>query len=319
MADKGNWADMALNGGIGEGPLIPVLVAAAFVGAAAYFMLRDRSADLRAALSAPPSPSNSLKVARAIARMYGDKLAQCIDFKVTPARLRLHEGQREGCASKLRKLARFGPSDSELEVKMMRVLDDMVALAALTADVDLLRRTAYSADIPQHTAALEELWALLQPSRARQGGLVSKEWGDVGFQGADPSTDFRGMGLLSLLCLVELARTHPDFCARHVQAYMAPGCELTYFPFAITSINVSGWLLEMLRAGDLDEALLQRGVGMRTVHAVHHALFAHFAAAWEREAPKSVMEFGRVQKLALASAKKASVEHLLDVAEMRAR
>ena len=28
---------------------------------------------------------------------------------------------------------------------------------------------------------------------------ISKQWGDIGFQGKDPKTDFRGMGMLFLI------------------------------------------------------------------------------------------------------------------------
>lgn len=31
---------------------------------------------------------------------------------------------------------------------------------------------------------------------------ITKQWGDIGFQGEDPKTDFRGMGLLGLINLV---------------------------------------------------------------------------------------------------------------------
>ncbi len=30
---------------------------------------------------------------------------------------------------------------------------------------------------------------------------ITKQWQDIGFQGNDPATDFRGMGLLGLTCL----------------------------------------------------------------------------------------------------------------------
>ena len=38
---------------------------------------------------------------------------------------------------------------------------------------------------------------------------ITKQWGDIGFQGKDPQTDFRGMGMLGLthswfiICLVQ--------------------------------------------------------------------------------------------------------------------
>ena len=31
---------------------------------------------------------------------------------------------------------------------------------------------------------------------------ITKKWGQIGFQGTDPATEFRGMGLLGLHCLV---------------------------------------------------------------------------------------------------------------------
>lgn len=38
---------------------------------------------------------------------------------------------------------------------------------------------------------LEALWAALKPGVSRQGGRVTSEWGEIGFQGKDPATDFR--------------------------------------------------------------------------------------------------------------------------------
>lgn len=31
---------------------------------------------------------------------------------------------------------------------------------------------------------------------------ISKQWQDIGFQGNNPATDFRGMGLLGLKCVL---------------------------------------------------------------------------------------------------------------------
>jgi hypothetical protein len=70
------------------------------------------------------------------------------------------------------------------------------------------------------------------------------------------------MGFLALLNLLELAHEHPAFCERHICAYLQPGCALTYFPFAITSINVTGWLLDMLVLGDDIGAVEARDLGL---------------------------------------------------------
>ena len=40
--------------------------------------------------------------------------------------------------------------------------------------------------------------------------LKSAKWTQIGFQGQNPRTDFRGGGYLSLQCLVYFAKTQPE-------------------------------------------------------------------------------------------------------------
>lgn len=42
-----------------------------------------------------------------------------------------------------------------------------------------------------------QLWKELRPDTPLNG-RISKQWCEIGFQGSDPKTDFRGMGLLGL-------------------------------------------------------------------------------------------------------------------------
>ena len=52
-----------------------------------------------------------------------------------------------------------------------------------------------------------------KPLRARD----SDQWGEIGFQGRDPATDFRGLGILSLSNLVYFSKQHPSealYCLR---------------------------------------------------------------------------------------------------------
>jgi hypothetical protein len=46
---------------------------------------------------------------------------------------------------------------------------------------------------PPHVqqAMLESLWEALKPGVSRQGGRITSEWGEIGFQGKDPASDFR--------------------------------------------------------------------------------------------------------------------------------
>lgn len=47
-----------------------------------------------------------------------------------------------------------------------------------------LRDEAYSAANDAHEALLEQLWSTLKPNVRRSGGRITKEWGEIGFQGA---------------------------------------------------------------------------------------------------------------------------------------
>ncbi|CAH1414499.1 unnamed protein product [Lactuca virosa] len=60
----------------------------------------------------------------------------------------------------------------------------------------------------EHQKALVELWNLAYPN-VTLTGLISDQWKEMGWQGANPSTDFRGCGFLSLENLLFFAKTFP--------------------------------------------------------------------------------------------------------------
>jgi hypothetical protein len=63
---------------------------------------------------------------------------------------------------------------------------------------------------PHEAAKLRELWKAVRPE-APFPGQKSEQWKDLGFQGTDPSTDFRGMGSLSLHCMLYWAQNHSQY------------------------------------------------------------------------------------------------------------
>jgi hypothetical protein len=67
---------------------------------------------------------------------------------------------------------------------------------------------AYDSSIPQHQEALKDLWKLAFPEEELHG-IVSDQWKEMGWQGKDPSTDFRGGGFISLENLLYFARKFP--------------------------------------------------------------------------------------------------------------
>ena len=69
-------------------------------------------------------------------------------------------------------------------------------LQAYIADVNSSPFTVRNVQVFVASCVLQ-LWHTLMPNQRLQS-RVSKQWTDIGFQGEDPMTDFRGMGMLGL-------------------------------------------------------------------------------------------------------------------------
>lgn len=81
-----------------------------------------------------------------------------------------------------------------------------------------------------HQEILKHLWTLSFNSPPQ---LTSQDWVSIGFQGQDPSTDFRGGGLYSLQQIINFAQTYPN----HYQEIKSAD-----YSFAICSINLTHFL-----------------------------------------------------------------------------
>ncbi|KAK8961378.1 hypothetical protein KSP40_PGU005217 [Platanthera guangdongensis] len=97
---------------------------------------------------------------------------------------------------------------------------------------------------PDHQDALKALWKASFPETGLKG-LVSEQWKDMGWQGPNPSTDFRGCGVVSLENLLFFARTYPASFRRIL--FKQEGMRAAWeYPFAVAGINISFMLIRML-------------------------------------------------------------------------
>ncbi|GMN48327.1 hypothetical protein TIFTF001_017503 [Ficus carica] len=78
---------------------------------------------------------------------------------------------------------------------------------------------AYDSSIPEHREALMALWNAAYPEEELRG-LISEQWKEMGWQGKDPSTDFR--------CGTEGDRS------------------VWEYPFAVAGVNITFMLIQML-------------------------------------------------------------------------
>jgi hypothetical protein len=154
----------------------------------------------------------------------------------------------------------------------------------------------------------------MMPGVHREGGLVSSEWSALGFQGKDPASDFRGMGMLGLVQLVHFSK-HRGVAARDL--LLESNHPRRWFPFAATGINMTKFVSELLTETRLHRVIfthlesnaltdLSRVNGTLSsdsdalsaacgaVHDIYCLLYEDFHRLWVRRDPRDVMSFAAI-------------------------
>ena len=83
-----------------------------------------------------------------------------------------------------------------------------------------------------HNELLKQLWRMSFPDQDVPVDLKSDKWKELGFQGKDPSTDFRGAGYFGLEQLVYLSSNYP-------QEFTAMKTAAKSYSFAISALNIT--------------------------------------------------------------------------------
>ena len=108
------------------------------------------------------------------------------------------------------------------------------------------KATAYDNANPEHEKMLLEFWDVTFPKRTMKGAQptpISNRWKELGFQGDDPATDFRGMGILGLQNLIYFSKNYAD----EFRTLLSHRRE---YPMACAGINLTAMLLKQLMHHD---------------------------------------------------------------------
>lgn len=175
--------------------------------------------------------------------------------------------------------------------------------------VEDLKVEQYSTDNPEHEKKLLSLWHNLMPETKLEV-RVTKQWQEIGFQGDDPSTDFRGMGVLGLENLLYFAKQFPG-TSRHVLSHSQhPKFGYT---FAIVGINLTSMAYRLLKNGyaktHFYNSVTRGDKSYPTIESFHQFycyLFFEFDKYWMQSKPESLMEFSFIQERFEKTIRKAS-------------
>lgn len=113
-------------------------------------------------------------------------------------------------------------------------------------ELKMQRDQSYNKENPEHEELLLRLWKATFPNTTLEN-RVCEQWKLIGFQGTDPATDFRGMGILGLNNLLYFAEVHPE-TFRKIVTVQAERKERDY-PVAVAGINITQMLYDLLRIG----------------------------------------------------------------------
>lgn len=170
----------------------------------------------------------------------------------------------------------------------------------LVYDLEALRSTTY--DELHHVEKLELLWNGLN-DESKPFVRISKQWGEIGFQGTDPKTDFRGMGMLGLESLLYLVQNF-NKAAKHVLSHS--NHPKYGYSMAIVSINLTHLALKLINDGTAKTHVYNatkegtndnKPINMENFHHLSSYLLIEFDKFWIEQKPENVMEFNRIRDL----------------------
>lgn len=142
-----------------------------------------------------------------------------------------------------------------------------------------------------HVRSLQTIYRSLTGSRfdcPRYGN----HWEEIGFQGRDPATDLRGVGLLGLLHLVYLLRD----AKRQVLAseiYKLSLHPTQNFPFCVMSINLTRIALQALREGCLNKECNKQRDVLALMCDYYTGLYLQMYQVWKSQG-KTITDSGFV-------------------------
>ncbi|WKY02535.1 hypothetical protein Q1695_016087 [Nippostrongylus brasiliensis] len=134
---------------------------------------------------------------------------------------------------------------------------------------------------------LHSFYTTVAPLVPNRPSLVSNcprkgaHWQTVGFQGSDPSTDFRGTGILGLIQLYSMVKELDE--ADLAQVVHLSRNEPHDFPLAVVGINITSILLTRLRNAELLESAVTCGGYLKAMNKLYRASLLEFCKQWKEE------------------------------------
>jgi len=195
----------------------------------------------------------------------------------------------------------------EMFVKMANKLFNLLKSKQQLEDV---RKTAFAHDKEEDKAKLIKFWNLMTNNEPLPE-LITRRWIDIGFQGEDPATDFRGAGMLGLDNLIYFVENHPQKALNAYKGSCSP--QHPYF-FAAGGLYITLEMYHLLNDNYFDELFCEANTkekALQIFSEIYSAAFHMFDNYWIKQPNATMMRFNTIITTFFVILKKDMLEELI--------
>lgn len=129
-----------------------------------------------------------------------------------------------------------------------------------------------------HLRILQNVFMILQDV-STECSRFGSHWEEIGFQGDDPATDLRGVGMFGVIQLFYLVKNHQEFAKK---MHKLSRDERQYFPFSVVSLNFTKVTLQTMRSGILANKLNKRGAILPVLNELLIGMYYELYIHWKQ-------------------------------------
>ncbi|KAI8893519.1 ELMO/CED-12 family-domain-containing protein [Globomyces pollinis-pini] len=189
---------------------------------------------------------------------------------------------------KLKKFPQVPNEISPQAIVLRAGLTQVFSTFQLLHELNKRAASRYDITVPANEKKLYDIWKFLMPDESLQSRFTT-QWQKIGFQGKDPSTDFRAMGLLALDNLYYFCDTYIEIARRILSSSHHP---ISWFSFAIVGINITAYLLRLVRTRQLQWTFYVYGTHKDIFNEIYCYIFDGFEKHWSSQSkPPSILDF----------------------------
>jgi len=145
----------------------------------------------------------------------------------------------------------------------------------------------------EHKKKLVKFWNLMT-SNEPLPDIITRRWIDIGFQGEDPGTDFRGAGLLGLENLIYYVETYPEDAMKVYRDSCDPKHQ--YF-FAAAGLYITLEMYHMMNDNYFDSFFCQtnsKEKALAVFNEIYSIVYTMFGKHWIKQPNATMMRFNAI-------------------------